>query len=146
MTTTMRRPSIHEVLLHCAYAFASRSTCPTTHVGCVLARDGRILSSGYNGAPAGLPHCDHPVASGDPSRSTCETATHDVANAIAYAARNGVATAGATAYVTVTPCLACAKLLIPAGIKDVYALEVYRNLAGTLLLEQAGIPTVILEV
>lgn len=59
MTDTRTRPSRDEVLMHCAYIWASRGTCSRLQVGAVFARDGRILVTGYNGAPAGLPHCDH---------------------------------------------------------------------------------------
>lgn len=146
MITLPRRPSLDETLLHCAYTWAARGTCPSAQVGCVLARDGRSLVSGYNGAPAGLPHCDHEPRPGnseagrsDPTAATCTTAVHDVANAIAFASRYGVATDGATAYCTYSPCLACAKLLIQAGIVRVVYGQLYRDTSALDLLDAAGV-------
>jgi dCMP deaminase len=111
-----------------------RGTCSRKQVGVVFAIDGRVLMTGYNGAPAGLPHCVHK------DDSPCETAVHAEANAIAYAARSGVALKGAQVYCTTAPCLNCAKLLVNAGISAFYWAEPYRNNSGSDLLALAGIP------
>jgi dCMP deaminase len=91
-----------------------RSTCDRAHVGCVLVLDKRILTTGYNGSPAGQPHCDevgHLLVDGH-----CVRTIHAETNAIIQAALHGVSTKGATCYVTHYPCINCAKALINAGI------------------------------
>lgn len=149
------RPSRADVLMHMAEAQAARSTCDRAQVGVVIARDGRVLATGYNGAPAGLPHCDHSgdevtethVSDGSDSRviSTvytgpgCQNAVHAEANAIAYAARYGMALSGSVLYTTYTPCLACAQLVINSGITEVVALKPYRDVAGRDLILAAGL-------
>lgn len=128
------RISRDELLGNIAKLVAKRSTCQRASVGAVLARDGRIISMGYNGAPAGLPHCDHP-ADGEP----CTRTVHAEANAIAFAAKNGVSTDGTTMYCTYSPCIDCAKLMINAGVARVVFWELYRDDTPLLLLEDAGV-------
>lgn len=128
------RPTIHQVLLEAAETFAQRSTCSRLNVGAVIAKDSRIISTGYNGVPAGLPHCEH-----DGTEESCGKAVHAEANAIAFAARNGISTEGATLYVTHSPCLDCAKLIINAGISTVYYRTPYRTQDGIELLSKVGI-------
>jgi dCMP deaminase len=112
---------------------AQLSTCPRKQVGALIVRGGRIISSGYNGAPPGMPHCDH-------SRfEPCETATHAELNAVVFAARHGVATVNGTVIVTLSPCVTCARLIIAAGIRTVYYGEEYRDGSGRELLDAAGI-------
>lgn len=146
------RPSIHTTLLAVAREMGKRSTCSRASVGAILARDTRIIESGYNGAPAGLPHCNHECTCPDwwtdlehsadcHSLAPCTTATHAEANAIAAAARHGIALAGATLYVTLAPCLACARLVVAAGVINVYFGTVYRSNEGLELLSLAGIKT-----
>jgi len=134
-----------------AQAQAERSTCARAQVGVVIAREGRVLVTGYNGAPAGLPHCDHSQdeESGihHGRRSTdgvtpvagCTVAVHAEANAIAYAARFGVALSGAALYTTYSPCLACAQIVINSGIDRVIALKEYRIQDGVDLIRAAGL-------
>jgi dCMP deaminase len=138
------RPSLDETMIHVAYAWAARGTCARARVGAVLAIDGRTIASGYNGAPAGMPHCEcQPIASSidvdDSIGAGCEIAVHAEANVVAFAARSGIATDGATLYTTLTPCRACAMLLVNAGIVRVVAIEHYRLDAGERLLRDAGI-------
>jgi len=99
---------------------------------------------GYNGAPSGLSHCDDVGCDVGPDGG-CTRATHAEANLIAYAARHGIALADTTLWVTTTPCLACAKLIINAGISSVTALEKYRVDDGELLLASVSIPVGILK-
>ena len=120
----MDRPSWHSYFLQIATAVAARSTCDRARVGCVLVRDRRILTTGFNGAPAGLPHCDnigHLMTDGH-----CVRTVHAEANSIVQAALHGVTTVGATAYITHFPCLACAYLLANAGIRQVVFQDAYR--------------------
>lgn len=130
---------------------ATRGTCQRLQVGAVIARQGRPISTGYNGNVAGMPHCDHQVDppprnwAGDVlkenrlSESGCQTAMHAEANAIAFAARHGVGTEGADIFVTHQPCLACARLIINAGIWAVYYEHPYRIAEGVLMLQRADI-------
>jgi len=120
-----------------AGTIAQRGTCERAKVGVVIAREGRILVTGYNGAPSGLPHCNHtPEEIADP-HGHCRIAVHAEANAIAWAARHGVALDGASLYTTVAPCLACAQLIVNAGIDEVIWLHSYPNTDGLDLLKQA---------
>lgn len=140
-----------------AKAVATRGTCDRKHVGAVIARQGRPLSVGYNGAPPGLPHCDEnhhgwkmaPDVKGryEPGEREeanlrlygCRNATHAEANALAFAAKYGISTDGARLFVTVAPCENCARLLIAAGIIEVCYLEAYRDGSGLELLRNAGL-------
>lgn len=121
------------MLMAVAGVVAERSTCNRLHVGAVISRDGRVLSTGYNGPPSGLPHCDHESDVG------CEDAVHAEANVIAFAARYGVSVEGAEVYVTHSPCPGCAKLLINAGLSSVYYKTPFRDVSGIVLLTRAGI-------
>lgn len=125
------RPNRDTLLLETAAIWAKRGTCSRARVGCVISRDGRILVQGYNGAPRGLPHCEHV---GD---EPCTIATHAEANAIAYAARVGVILSGAEMHSTRVPCTNCAMLIINAGIERVIYLEEHRDMGGLALLRQA---------
>lgn len=120
-----------------ARTVATRATCPRASVGAVLTRDHRILTTGYNGAPRGVPHCldagcllvnDH-----------CQRATHAEANAVVQAALHGVGTVGATAYCTHSPCSNCTKILMSAGIERIVYETSYLDDVAAELLEEAGI-------
>jgi len=126
--------------LRIAQTVALRSTCLRLQVGAVLVRDYRILSTGYNGAPRGLPHCTPETC--NPEVEHCLATVHAELNAILCAAYNGVATRGSTLYCTHTPCPACARAIINAGIKKVIFLHWSISDNGLTLLEQAGIPAV----
>lgn len=123
-----QRPSWDEYFLEIAKVVAKRSTCDRANVGAVIAKNKVILSTGYNGAPRGLPHCDdvgHEIVDGH-----CIRTIHAEANAVAQAARNGTAVEGATIYLTVSPCYDCFKMIINAGIKDVMYKEFYMSRYG----------------
>lgn len=127
------RPSRADMLLTVAYAVAQRSTCTRLHVGALAASDGRILSTGYNGAPAGTPHCTHPAS------EPCQRSVHAEANVVAYAARHGVSLEGAEIYATDSPCYVCACLLINAGVSAVVFHREYRDDSGLRLLADVGV-------
>lgn len=134
----LTRISRDELLGNIARRVARRSTCLRLSVGAVLARDGRIISMGYNGAPAGLPHCKPETCGPD---EVCERTVHAEANAIAFAAKTGIETDGATLYTTHSPCNECAKLIINAGIKRVVFQKAYRDINPLQLLGEAGVET-----
>lgn len=123
------------MLLNIARVTATRSTCSRLSVGAVIAYDGRVLSTGYNGAPSGLTHCTH-----DPGDDTpCTYSVHAEANAIVQAARHGVRTSGSSLYLTHAPCLACSGLILNAGIRSVWYEAVYRSDAGISRLRHAKV-------
>lgn len=146
------------MLMRMAEVVSLRSTCSRQSVGVILARDGRVLSSGYNGAPAGMPHCDHTCDCGaeemgrkEHARSTnfacasvrpCEISVHAECNAIAFAARYGVSTESATLVTTFSPCLACAQLAINAGITRVVWGRPHRDQRGLDLLNRSDLVAV----
>lgn len=138
-----------------ALAWAEQSTCSRQSVGCVIALDGRTLSSGFNGAPRGMPHCNHACdceALIYPNANVvhhedCQSgphgcvAVHAEANAIAFAARHGIALLGSTLYTTLSPCVKCAQLIVNAGVAHVVWRTVYRDVAGLDLVVASGIST-----
>ena len=108
-----------------AYAVSERSTCDRALVGCVLVLDKRILTTGFNGSPAGQSHCDeigHLLVDGH-----CVRTIHAETNAIIQAALHGVSTKGSTCYVTHLPCISCTKALINAGISRIVYSVAYRT-------------------
>lgn len=147
------RPTIDYTLMGIAYLWEQRSTCSRNHVGAVIAKDGRHIGSGYNGAPAGMAHCGHrpptfelnpaaikAIGSAWPSTTTgCKVSIHAEANALAYCARDGISTRGATIYTTLSPCYACSQLIIAAGLVRVVYIRAYRDPAGPDLLRSAGL-------
>lgn len=128
------------MLMDVAAIVATRSTCSRAHVGVVIAREGRILTTGYNGAPAGMDHCTHTPD----DRGGCQVSVHAEVNAIAYAARYGISLEGAELYSTFMPCLPCAQVIINAGIREIFVKHLYRDKAGMQLLEAAGFDIMIL--
>lgn len=109
-----------------AFLVAQRGTCNRARVGCVLIKGNRIIASGYNGSPSGLPHCDdegHLMRDGH-----CIRTVHAEENALLQCSRFGIASEGATAYVTHEPCVHCRKRMIQAGIVKVVYYNAYRNI------------------
>lgn len=139
----MGRPSRDDTLMEVAHAFSRRGTCNRARVGAAIARDGRVLATGYNGPPAGLPHCDALCEARH--QTGCSVAVHAEANAIAYAARFGISTEGATLYCTHLPCLSCSQLIINSGIIRVIYHTDYRDRSGLNLLLSAGIDTMFMS-
>ena len=120
------RPSWDQYFMTITRQVAERSTCLRAKVGAVIVRDKNILATGYNGAPAGLPHCTDvgcliyrsTTPSGDVEEN-CFRCIHAEMNAIAQAAKNGAGIRDAAVYVTHTPCIQCFKVLINTGIKRI---------------------------
>lgn len=149
------RPTTQAILMASANIWASRSTCTRASVGTVIAREGRILSSGYNGAPAGMDHCNHscncahleirhrgPHEADCASQQPCKNVVHAEANAIAFAAKYGVGIQGAELHTTRIPCLNCAGMIINAGIRKVVWGEEHRDMEGLLRLGQANLEVI----
>lgn len=126
-----------------AELMARRGTCSRASVGVVIARDGRPFATGYNGAPRGMAHCLHPPdevsAELGAEVPTCRVAVHAEANAVAFAARYGIALDRATLYTTLSPCVPCAQLIVNAGVTTVYVRDRYRDLSGVRLLHEANV-------
>lgn len=132
-----QRPSVDETHMEVAYVWSKRSTCLRGQVGAVLVIDGRAIASGYNGSPPGVKHCTEVGCDVPTEWAGCQRILHAEANVIAFAARHGVRTEGATLYCTHGPCPKCAQLILSAGIKRVVYGLPYRLLDGmTLLIEQ----------
>lgn len=124
--TSHYRPSWDEYFMQICQQVALRATCDRGRSGSIIVRDRQILTTGYVGSPAGLPHCDeaghqfHLVTHEDGHISQhCIRTTHAEQNAICQAAKLGIPLAGATLYCKMTPCYVCAKMIINVGIRRV---------------------------
>lgn len=139
------RPSWDEYFMGIARLVSTRSTCLRREVGAVIVRDRRILTTGYNGPPRGIAHCDVVGCLreqlGVPSGQRLDIcrALHAEQNAIIQAALHGVSTEGAMIYVTHQPCFTCAKMIINAGIVRVVYGEGYPDELARQVLEEARV-------
>ena len=126
--------------LRMARIWAENSYCRRRQVGALVVKDKMIISDGYNGTPSGFENvCE------DDDNVTKPYVLHAEANAITKLARSSNNSDGATIYITASPCIECAKLIIQAGIKRVVYGEKYRLTDGVDLLRKAGIEVVLLE-
>lgn len=138
----IHRPTWDEYFMLMAKLASTKSTCLAFPVGAVIVKDRQVLATGYNGSPSGSAHCTaqgycyEGLSSCDASKTLPSRAVHAEANAIAQAARHGIATQGATIYVTLEPCIACLKLIISAGIREVFY-ETNFNSGNKLLVRDA---------
>src|SRR3989339_134420 len=120
--------------LDMAEVWSKNSYCKRRQVGALLVKDRMIISDGYNGTPAGFENkCE------DEEGKTIPYVLHAEANAITKVAKSGNSSAGATMYVTTSPCLECAKLIIQAGIVRLVFRNNYRRTDGVDLLTKAGV-------
>ena len=127
------RPSFDDIYMELANNLARRSHCVKMKVGAVITQDTRIVSLGYNGPPAGTNNCDEEwPETGCPrnERGGCSLALHAEENAILYAAKNKVTLSGGTLYITLSPCLPCARIIFTMGIKKVFYLNSYAEYKG----------------
>lgn len=126
--------------LRMATIWSENSYCQRRQVGALIVKDKMIISDGYNGTPSGFPNvCE------DDNNVTHPYVLHAEANAITKIARSGNSSEGATLYVTASPCIECAKLIVQAGIKRVVYAEKYRLEDGIELLKRANVETVYLN-
>lgn len=126
-------PSFDEIYMELAESLAKKSHCVKAQVGAVLTKETRIVSLGYNGPPSGTHNCDEEWPEhGCPrdSKGSCSLALHAEQNAILYAHKNNVSLDGATLYVTLSPCIACARVIFSVGIKKVIFLDSYAKFKG----------------
>lgn len=133
----MKRPNRPELYLAISQLISHRATCQRGRVGAVITQNNRIVSTGYNGPL----HGDAPCETHCFIERPCQRAVHAEANAIASAARLGIALQGATLYCTTAPCRKCAELIFQVGIAKVIYIDNYRNTEGVELLKQRGVDT-----
>ena len=134
----MSRPDFDDIFMELAVNLAKRSHCIKRHVGAVLTKDTRIISIGYNGPPSGTHNCDEEwpgVGCPRDSKGGCSLAIHAEQNAILYAVKNKTDVEGASLFLTLSPCLACARIIYSTGIKRVLYLNSYAEHKGLPLDE-----------
>lgn len=134
------RISRNKVMAMITQTLSLRSTCQRGQVGCVITKDGRIVSSGYNGALKGMEHCNV-CELGSP----CTHAVHAEANAIGFAAKHGISLEGCKLYCTHSPCINCAFLIAQSGIKEVFYIYNYRDTTPMTYLHSQGIECIAIK-
>ena len=147
----IERPSWHEYFMGICNLVATRSTCLRRQVGAVLVKEKRILCSGYNGAPAKVPHCSETgclraqlnVPSGE-KHELCR-GVHAEQNAIIQAAYHGIQVNNSILYCTNQPCSICAKIIINAGIKTIYYSHGYNDPLSLDMFDKAKVKLVCLN-
>jgi dCMP deaminase len=145
------RPDWQTYFMDIAALVATRSTCIRRHVGAIIVKDNRILSTGYNGTPTGIRHClergclrdELEIPSGQ--RHELCRGLHAEQNAIIQAAYHGVTIEGGEIYCTNQPCIICAKMIINAGLKKIIIRNSYPDELATEMLAEAGLKVVVLE-
>ncbi len=140
MTEEQKQYNLDIRYLRMARIWAENSYCERRKVGALVVKNQMIISDGYNGTPSGFENiCE------DENNVTKTYVLHAEANAITKIARSSNSSYGATMYITASPCIECAKLIIQAGIKRVVYSEKYRLEDGINLLKRAGIETIYLN-
>jgi len=147
------RPNWDRYFLDMCEAVAARATCDRGKCGSVIVKDKRIMTTGYVGAPAGLPHCDEAghdlrkmINEEGQITQHCVRTLHAEQNAILQAARFGIPLEGATLYCKMTPCRTCAMMIVNAGIKRVVCEKRYHADKDTIeIFKQAGIELCIMN-
>lgn len=139
------RPSWNEYFMRIAMLAATRSTCLRRQVGAVIVKNKKVLATGYNGSPSGLKHCldigclreELGIPSGQ--RHELCRAIHAEQNAVIQAATSGISIEGGILYSTTFPCILCAKILINAGVREIYVAEGYPDDLSRQMLDEAGV-------
>jgi dCMP deaminase len=146
----MQKPAFDDIFMQLAQNIALRSHCVRKKVGAVLAKDTRIVSIGYNGPPAGTYNCDEKwpvIGCPEQLKGGCSLAIHAEQNAIIYAIKQSIALQGATLYITLSPCLPCARIVYSMGISKVIyenSYAEYKSIEydeGLNFLKQFGVET-----
>lgn len=139
------RATWDEYFMEICEVVKTRSTCLRRQVGAVIVKDNRIITTGYNGAPSGLKHCTElggcermrlNIPSGE--RHELCRALHAEQNAIIQASKLGISTDGATMYITLQPCVICAKMMINAGIQKIVYKGTYPDDLSQSILQEAN--------
>jgi len=147
----MPAKDIHITYLKMAEVYSQLSHANRKKVGAILVKDGRIVSTGYNGMPKGMDNtCEDTLQTREfpwsslpePLLKTKHEVIHAEMNAILFAARNGIPTEGCTLYLTLSPCVNCGKSIIQSGIKTVFFSDRYRDQSGVKFLENNGIKVI----
>lgn len=139
-TANSKQSDLDKRCIRMASIWSENSYCQRRKVGALIVKDKMIISDGYNGTPSGFENvCE------DDNNVTKPYVLHAEANAITKIARSNNSSDGATMYVTASPCIECAKLIIQAGIKRVVYSEHYRLEDGIELLKRAGIEVVFVD-
>lgn len=148
----MSRNDWDRYFMNIAEQVSTRATCNRLHVGAVIVSSGAIVSTGYNGSPKGLPHCDDVghLLKEMGGRLSCVRTAHAEVNAIAQAAKTGARVGDGTIYTTASPCYDCMKLIINAGIQKVVCGAPYTSRYGLSddaadLAREAGLEVVLLS-
>ena len=132
------RPSWDDYFMAITKIIATRGTCNRLYAGSVLVKNNRIIATGYNGSPPGMPHCDdvgHLMEEGH-----CVRTIHGEHNVLLQASRQGsTSTEGATLYTKYSPCIHCAKYIIACGVRRVVMAKIYRNSKSPEILRSAGV-------
>jgi dCMP deaminase len=129
----MDKPNFDDIFMELAVNLAKRSHCIKRHVGAVVVKDTRIISIGYNGPPAGTHNCDIEWPGEGCTRDSkggCSLAIHAEQNALLYAVKNNTSVEGSTVYVTLSPCLACSRIIYTMGVRKVVYLNSYAEHKG----------------
>ena len=129
----MSRPEFDDIYMELAVNLANRSHCIRRHVGAVLTKDTRIISIGYNGPPSGTHNCDEEfgeLGCAKDSKGSCSLAIHAEQNAIIFAMKNKTPIKGSTLYVTLSPCIACARIIYSMEVKKLIYLKSYAEYKG----------------
>lgn len=140
-TKRSKQEALDKRYIRMASIWAENSYCQRRQVGALIVKDKMIISDGYNGTPSGFENvCE------DENNLTKPYVLHAEANAITKIARSNNSSSGATMYVTASPCIECAKLIIQAGVKRVVYSEKYRLEDGIELLKRAGIEVIYMSI
>ena len=145
MPKKIKRPDWTDYFMDITRLVARRSTCIRRQVGAIVVKDKRILATGYNGVPTGLPHCEdagcireqNKIPSGQ--RHELCRGLHAEQNTIIQAAFHGISISGATLFCTTLPCSICLKMLINAGIREIFYEQGYPDDLAQSLLEQSDL-------
>ena len=148
-TPVPQRPDWQTYFMDIAQLVSSRSTCLRRHVGAVIVKENRILSTGYNGTPTGIRHCldrgclrdELKIPSGQ--RHELCRGLHAEQNAIIQAAYHGVSIESSDIYCTNQPCIICAKMIINAGLKKIIIGNSYPDELAAEMLNEAGLKVVV---
>ncbi len=135
--STSKQEKYDKAYLRMALEWAKLSYCQRKQVGAIIVKDRMIISDGYNGTPSGFKNCCE-----NENGETQWYVLHAEANAILKCAASTQSTAGATLYITMSPCKDCSKLILQAGIKRIVYMEKYKDHSGLDFLEKAGIEIV----